>query len=452
LIAPPGIPDLTWVDEFIASVRPYVYVREADAVIIKRPNIAQKLNPQGVRILKALLDGQSISSVLDAVGREPSRVRDIAFFLYEVKRFMEGRLDDVAHTPGVEVRPFTLGFSDLPILSEVALTYRCNLRCTFCYAGCNCTTNPVGDDREMTTDEAKEVLRRIAEDAEVPSVSFTGGEATLRPDLVELVAHASALGMRVNLITNGTRITASSARRLVDAGLDSAQVSLEGVTADTHERVTAIAHSFAPTVAAVHHFADTGIHVHTNTTINGDNLHECVAMPRFVQEEFGLDKFSMNLIVPTGSAAVNARLVVRYSEVAPHLLAIAAEARTRGMDFMWYSSTPMCMFNPIVHGLGNKGCAACDGLLSVAANGDVLPCASYDESIGNMLVQDVVELWTSERAAAFRAKFLAHPECRECEHFHMCNGACPLYWRTMGFDELCTVRGFEPVTPTFFDQ
>jgi hypothetical protein len=34
----------------------------------------------------------------------------------------------------------------------------------------------------------------------------------------------------------------------------------------------------------------------------------------------------------------------------------------------------------------------------------------------------------------------------------MCNGACPLYWRTMGFDELCTVRGFEPVTPTFFDQ
>jgi radical SAM protein with 4Fe4S-binding SPASM domain len=90
--------------------------------------------------------------------------------------------------------------------------------------------------------------------------------------------------------------------------------------------------------------------------------------------------------------------------------------------------------------------------LSVAANGDVLPCASYDESIGNMLVQDVVELWTSERAAAFRAKFLAHPECRECEHFHMCNGACPLYWRTMGFDELCTVRGFEPVTPTFFDQ
>jgi radical SAM protein with 4Fe4S-binding SPASM domain len=379
-------------------------------------------------------------------------LRDIAYFLYEVKRFMEGRLDDVAHTPGVDVQPFTLGFSQLPVLSEVALTYRCNLRCTFCYAGCNCTTNPVGDDREMTTDEVKEVLRRIAEDADVPSVSFTGGEATLRPDLVELVAHASALGMRVNLITNGTRITDGYARRLVEAGLDSAQVSLEGVTAAVHERVTTIPHSFARTVAAVHHFKRTGIHVHTNTTINGDNLHECVAMPGFVQEEFGLDKFSMNLIVPTGSASVNARLVVRYRDVGPHLLAIAAESKRRGMDFMWYSSTPMCVFNPIVHGLGNKGCAACDGLLSVAANGDLLPCASYDESLGNMLQHNVVELWKSDRAVAFRSKFLAHPECRACEHFAMCNGACPLYWRTMGFDELCEVRDFSAVGPDFFDQ
>lgn len=444
--------DLAWIDEFIENVRPYVFVREEDALIIKRPNLAQKLNPQGVRILKALLDGRRVSDVLDEVGREPHKIRDIALFMIEVKRFMEGKLDDLRHTSAIEVQPFTLGFSTLPILSEIAVTYRCNLRCTFCYAGCNCTTNPVGDDREMTATEIQTVLRKIREDAQVPSVSFTGGEATLRTDLEALIAYASGLGMRVNLITNGTRITDRRARALAQAGLDSAQVSLEGVTAETHERLTTIPHSFRRTVAAVHSLREAGIHVHTNTTICGANLHEIEQMPTFVKHELGNAKFSMNLVVPTGTAAVNAGLAVRYSEIGAYLVRIATLSRQIGVDFMWYSPTPMCMFNPVAHGLGNKGCSACDGLLSVAANGEVIPCASYDEPVGNLLKQPVLDIWRSQRAVQFREKFLAHTQCRSCEHFQICNGACPLYWREMGFGELCTVRGFAPVDDEHFAQ
>lgn len=444
--------DLAWIDEFIASVRPYVVVREADNLLIKQPNQAQKLNPQAVRILRALLDGQTVGQLLDDVGREPRKVRDIGLFVVEVKRFVEGRLDEVNATAAVEVRPFELGFSALPILSEVAITYRCNLKCTFCYAGCNCTTNPVGDDREMSTSEIKGVLRTIFEEAEVPSVSFTGGEATLRPDLPELVRFAAELGLRVNLITNGTKVTADRAERLADAGLASAQVSLEGVTPQVHETVTTIKHSFRRTVAAVHRFKAAGIHVHTNTTINRDNLHECALMPAFVKREFSNEKFSMNLVVPTGSAALNERLAVRYSEVSPHLRRIAAESRRHGVEFMWYSPTPMCMFNPVAHGLGNKGCSACDGLLSVGANGDVLPCASYNESIGNVLCDNVRDIWISRRARQFREKFLAHPQCRVCDDFAICNGACPLYWRQMGFDELAESNGFHAVAAAHFDQ
>ena len=96
----------------------------------------------------------------------------------------------------------------------------------------------------------------------------------------------------------------------------------------------------------------------------------------------------------------------------------------------------MCLFNPVAHGLGNKGCSACDGLLSVAANGDVLPCSSYDDPVGNILREDVEKVWSSEKAKRYRDKRLAHPACRSCEDFALCHGACPLYWRNMGFDEL----------------
>ena len=38
----------------------------------------------------------------------------------------------------VRVVPFESAFNSLPVLSEIAVTYRCNLRCRFCYAACGC--------------------------------------------------------------------------------------------------------------------------------------------------------------------------------------------------------------------------------------------------------------------------------------------------------------------------
>ncbi|MCB0293384.1 MAG: SPASM domain-containing protein, partial [Calditrichaeota bacterium] len=97
---------------------------------------------------------------------------------------------------------------------------------------------------------------------------------------------------------------------------------------------------------------------------------------------------------------------------------------------------PMCMFNPVSHGFGNKGCSACDGLLSVGANGDVIPCASYDESVGNLLREDFGDIWQSQRARQFRTKFWAHSKCQNCDQLPICHGGCPLYWRQMGYGEL----------------
>ena len=436
--------DLTWVDAFIQSIRPYVFVRTEDSILIKRPNQATRLNDAGAALLDRLFQGMSIHAWLDRAGRTPERVRDVACFLEDVKRWMEGTLDAAHRTLATEVVPFDHRFSELPVLSEVAVTERCNLRCSFCYAGCGgpaagrnrATGGRAGLGPEMTADQIKVVLGKIFRDARVPSVSFTGGEPTLRPELPALVRHAVDLGLRVNLITNGTRITGALAGALADAGLASAQVSLEGVSAAVHERVTGVAGSFALTLGGVRHLADAGLRVHTNTTINRDNLAECEAFPAFVRNTLGLERFSMNLIIPAGRAAEDDRLAVRYAEIGPHLEAIQAAAGREGVEFMWYSPTPMCLFNPIPRGLGNKGCAACDGLLSVSARGDVLPCSSWNEPVGNLLQDAATDVWRSACASRYRSKSFAHPLCRTCEHFSLCHGACPLYWQQRGYGEL----------------
>ena len=436
VVVEPELPDLGWVDEWIANVRDYVYARPEDNVFIQRPNKAFHLNDQGIAIMQQLLQGKTIAEVLAPFGNRQQVWKETEQFLLDLRRMLKDGIDDTYESTAVEKVPFTMDFSDYPVLSEVAVTYRCNAKCQFCYAGCNCTVNPVGNDREMTLAEIKTVLKKIRHQAKTPSVSFTGGEATLRKDLPQMIAYARELGMRVNLITNGMASNAKVVKKLVDAGLHSVQVSIEGTVAEIHDRITQIKGSFDKAVGAVERYRDAGINAHTNTTITRINLEDTLRYPAFVKQRLQLSSFSMNLMIPTGSGAVNDRLAVYYHELGPYLEKILAASHAAGVEFKWYSPTPMCMFNPIVHGLGNKGCSACDGLVSVGADGQVIPCASYDEPVGDLLAQDFEEIWHNQQSKSFRSKSLAHPGCKECEYFHLCNGACPLYWRHVGFDEL----------------
>ncbi len=346
---------------------------------------------------------------------------------------VKGCLGEGRGRPEVETIPYRRPYIKLPIISEVALTYRCNLACRFCYAG----QHRDGDTTvQMTTAEVKRVLEIIRTEAQVPSVSFTGGEPTLRDDLPELVAAAVRLGLRVNLISNGLRLTPGLAAALAAAGLDSAQISLEGPEADIHDGLTGVPGSFAATVAAVQACRAAGLAVHTNTTLTGFNAAAADRMPALARS-LGLDRFSMNMVIPAAwMREAQPGLLLTYREIGPTILRVKAVARDLGIRFLWYSPTPYCLFNPIAHHLGNKGCAACDGLLSVDPRGRVIPCSSFFEPQGSLLEQPFAEVWHSASATRLREKQEAPAACRTCEHFDLCEGACPLYWRAMGCAEL----------------
>ncbi len=428
---------LDWIDEYVARLREYVVVREEDRLLIKVPNEAHKLNESGVRVLKRLLDGESVLELWRSYGGTPEVRRDLYQFFIGLKQVLQGCLDERRLPEAVTQRAFALGFNTLPVLSEVALTYRCNLECGFCYAGCSCTKG--SDDREMTTREVRAVLRIIREDAQVPSVSFTGGEPTLRGDLPDLIRYArNDLELRVNLITNGATMTDSLAGRLHEAGLHSGQVSLESPDEAVHDGLTGVQGSHRRTLEGIAALQARGIRVHTNTTINRANWDTVIDMPAFVQG-LGLERFSMNLVIPAGASRDESDLMnVRYADVPELILGIQREAERSGVEFMWYSPTPICIFNPIPHRLGNKGCAACDGLLSVSPSGDVLPCSSWPEPVGNLLETPFREVWESARARWLRAKQFAPDICENCDDFALCQGGCPLYWDHFGYDEVLT--------------
>ncbi len=154
----------------------------------------------------------------------------------------------------------------------------------------------------------------------------------------------------------------------------------------------------------------------------------------------GHDRMTMNLVIPCGTAAgaTDDELLIPYSEVGGHVVRVRERARARGVDFIWYSPIPACLFNTVAHGLGNQGCAAVDGLLHVNPAGDVLPCSSFQhgESLGNLLRQSFDQIWQSRAARFFRRKEMMPPSCHGCPSAAFCQGACPLYWRQVGLAEL----------------
>lgn len=430
--------DISWIDEFISNIKEVIFVRPEDNLLIIMPNQAYPLNESGVGILEFLLCGNKIHDFLTKIGDFPGHRRDLHYFFCDLRALLNGCVSECGNERrATEFLPFTEGFNRLPVLSEIAVTYRCNLSCSFCYAGCGCKA----DDSfsEMTTGEVKRVLDIIYKTARVPSVSFTGGEPTLRSDLYELIAYAHDLGMRVNLITNGTLIDKKLAGELKKAGLNSAQVSLEGPSPEVHDALTGSTGSFERTVKGLLALKETAIHVHTNTTLNSENcahieeLVDCVA-------DLGMNRMSMNLVIPTGSASESdsAHRDVRlsYTDAGTAILRARRKAETRNIKFLWYSPVPYCIFNPVAEGLGNKSCAACDGLLSIAPNGDVLPCSSYAEPVGNILKEPFEEIWFSDMAEYFKKIQYAPEECKSCQDLNVCKAACPLYWNEFGSGEL----------------
>jgi radical SAM protein with 4Fe4S-binding SPASM domain len=426
------------VDCFVASTRPAVFVREADQLLLIRPDKTLGLNPTAVALLSALYDrarrpaGEVLSELAPRLGAPPERLLADTVQLVETVGALLN--EDFRPRPGLRFTTFDRTRVRYPTLAEIALTYACQNRCRFCYA-----SSPYRrEERRMTTAQVERVMERIFHEAHVPSLSFTGGEATLAPDLPELVRFGADLGLRVNLITNGIRAADPAyAATLAEAGLASAQVSLEAADATLHDRLVGRDGAFAHTVQGIRNFKHLGLHVHTNATLGPANLDAAADLVRFVASDLGLRTLSMNMVIRTGVARGAAEEQITYSEVAARIPGLVEVARQEGVRLVWYSPIPYCIFNPVLHGLGAKSCACVDAILSVDPSGQLLPCSSFAGGLGSLLERTFAEIWRSPQAMYWRRKEFLPPPCRGCADADVCGGGCPLYWDAVGsFAEL----------------
>lgn len=423
--------ELRWIYDFWNNLKPYAYAREDDNVVIIPPNLVYKTNSTGIKLIQYVESGGKFSNLPNM---NSEKLQQIKQFFADIHAVYSGNY------VALQTQQYDFSFTKLPVLGEIAVTYRCNNTCKFCYAGCAGLQNSMSKKYpELETEHIKRIILIFKEQCKIPFFSFTGGEPLLRDDLEQLISYAVSIGLRVNLISNGTLVTEERAQALYQAGLRTAQISLESIDNETHDYLTGIPGSFEKTIQGIGNLLQAGISVQTNTTVTERNKGVVINIPQFVKS-LGINRISMNMYIPTGIRNYRDDLAVSYTTCAALLPQLQKAAHNANVQFFWYSPLPLCIYNTLAHGLGNKNCAACDGLISITPDGYMLPCSSYDEPIGNILTDDFEHLWFSEKAQWFKQKKYAPEFCNTCTAFTACQSACPLYWKYNSYDEILKCR------------
>ena len=277
--------------------------------------------------------------------------------------------------------------------------WHCNQKCLHCYAA----GQPMGESRELTTAEWKDVLARLRA-ANIPQVTFTGGEPTLRGDLVELVDAAQWFVTRLN--TNGRLLTPQLCRALAEASLDSVQVTLYAADAEAHNALVG-APGFDETVRGIRNAVNAGLIVSVNTPLCSLN-RDYAATLRFAAA-LGVRYATCSGLIPSGGAEGAESRATRLSaeELTEILQSAVAAAHELSMELDFTS--PGWLPEQTLRALGLHlipSCGACLSNMAVAPDGTVVPCQSWlgGTALGNILTDDWPAIWDGEACRAIRAE------------------------------------------------
>jgi radical SAM protein with 4Fe4S-binding SPASM domain len=305
-----------------------------------------------------------------------------------------------------------------PYRMDLAITYRCNNDCSHCY-----NARP-RDYPELTTQQWCHVLD-ILWSIGIPHVVFTGGEPTLREDLPELIAHAEHNGQITGINTNGRRLADRRyVDKLVEAGLDHVQITLESADPAIHDGMVNSRGAWKQTVAGIRNVLETPLYVMTNTTMLSTNRHTLADTLGFLAE-LGVPTIGLNALIYSGrGSTVNTGL--NETEL-PSLLSQAQEIiSAHAQRLIWYTPTQYCNFDPMQLELGVKGCTAALYNMCIEPNGDVIPCQSYYQSVGNILSEGWNNIWNHDLSVKLRERKAIPAKCISCALLSECGGGCPL--------------------------
>ena len=287
--------------------------------------------------------------------------------------------------------------------------WNCNQNCVHCYAA----GQDQSEESELSTEQWKEILDKCRKVC-IPQVTFTGGEPTMREDLIELIDHARWFVTRLN--TNGIKLTREYCDKLYEASLDSMQITFYSHDAAVHNELVG-APMYDKTLDGIKNALAAGINISINTPLCTKN-RDYVETLKFLKD-LGVTYVTCSGLITTGNAAkeTSESLQLSKDEIKDILQQAIDFAYANGMEISftspgWIDDEEFFEKN----GIATPTCGACLSNMAITPGGNVVPCQSWltDANLGNFLDDDWEKIWYSGK-------------CENRRYYSaMMTGSCPL--------------------------
>ncbi len=333
-------------------------------------------------------------------------------------------------------------------------TLACDQRCLCCGPRAG-----IARPDELTTEECLRLVDELAE-LGVGEVTLIGGEAYLRADFLLVIRAIRERGMTSTLTTGGYGMTQERAEAMVEAGVQSVSVSVDGLEAH-HDHLRARPGSWRRAFAAMRLLRAAGSKISANTQINQLTVDDLPELLELLAIE-GIHAWQIQVTVAHGGAADHHELLLQpymYLDLFDMLEGLVDRCRALGI-----TPTPansLGYFGPYAHTLRRQqshqshylGCQAGIAGVAIESDGSIKNCPSLggrNNIGGSWREHGLRAIWERAPELSYMRKRTDQElwgYCRECYYASICKGGCtsvsePLLGRP-GNNPMCHHRAIE---------
>lgn len=342
----------------------------------------------------------------------------------------------------IENQQYTLGLPPYvlkaPLKVLIELTNNCNLKCVHCFADAEyCKKSEDGYiEGELTTDQWCKVIDNVLE-AGVFEILLSGGEATMRKDLLDIAAYIKKKGAGYCLLSNTTLIDDEMAKGLKETGCEKVESNMDGYDAETYDAFRGVKGAFDATIRGIKACIKNGLPVRCNVMETKMNIFD---LKKIVDKayEIGVREVCVVPLESGGRAKVNDHLSFSEEDM-PKLYAFYKEV-SEWFDEK-YGNMDMVLFTPNMLNANEEGryakvfdisgmmpsCGAGKIHCTIDPYGVVKLCPSDDNVLkregNNLLENDLREIWKNSQILNW-IRGSEFTKCQKCSKG--CEFSCPL--------------------------
>ena len=272
----------------------------------------------------------------------------------------------------------------------------------------------------------KKSLQALLQQAEVSSISFSGGEPLLVPRLFDLILKARFAGSNVHLLTNGTLLTDDTIGYCRDLGVEMIQIPILAPDAELHDSITGLAGSWQRAVATARKIArwDSSrlIPVFILSALNISHVLPTLELYR----DLGVKHIMFNRFNVGGLGIQHWKALRLTTQQLQDTF--AAASRFLVENNMVANSgvcSPICILDPKHYpGIRFAHCNTDVSHRPITVNyrGDVRYCNHSPRALGNIHREPLSQILTQATASGY---FDSVPDvCAQCSLWSRCRGGC----------------------------